>query len=384
MPHNPTMPKIRISPGFALTLLGPLGVWAQQAAKTDQAPPAPPPAAAAAKPQAKPAAPEPPTEAEKLLDEAIKKVAALKAISADIEQTVDMLGQHFALKGQYMRGPDYRIYLKLDLAGLGDASGRMLQICDGKVLWDYQKILNSESYTKLEIQKVLRKLEEPGIDPEMRQQIISSMGFTGPDALLSGLRKSLKFYKQEEDTLDGRKVWVLYGEWKDRAALTGANQQPLPSVAPLPAYVPSVAKVFLGQDDGWPYRVQLEGKIPTVLADLREIGPDGKPIGAKTAGPKVDPTKITLVYGNVQLNPELKPELFAFQAPQTAEVIDATSALLDRLESAAAAGAAQKGSEALKEEALPQIPVPKPASDSLPTAPSAIEDLNPPAPKAPR
>ena len=61
---------------------------------------------------------EPPTEAERLIDLAIKQVAGLKSVSADVTQRVEMLKQKFDLKGKYLKGPSSRIYLKLTIAGL--------------------------------------------------------------------------------------------------------------------------------------------------------------------------------------------------------------------------------------------------------------------------
>jgi hypothetical protein len=51
------------------------------------------------------APPQPPTEAEKLIDLAIKKVAGYSSVSADVVQNVDMIKQKFAVTGRYLKGP---------------------------------------------------------------------------------------------------------------------------------------------------------------------------------------------------------------------------------------------------------------------------------------
>lgn len=297
-----------------------------------------------------------------MLDEAVKKVGELKAVSADVTQYVEMLGQKFDLKGQYLKAPGYRVYLKLSVNGLGDTAGTMLQICDGQLLWDYQQVLTNKFYSRLDVSKVLKKLEAPEFGAETRKKVLDQIGFAGPEALLIGLRESLKFDRKEADKLDGKDVWVLRGEWKDLARLRGPNQPQFQPNSPLPAYVPSFATVWLGQDDGWPYKVQLEGRVPSVLEETRQLGPDGKPIGAKGAAPKVQPSKLLLLYTNVKLNPDLKPETFAFQAPPETPVMDLTDQFLLSLEQGAAAlQAEQKKAAASKETELPQaIPVPKP------------------------
>src|SRR5205085_2642417 len=134
--------------------LVPLWAWAQAPGPAPTPGPAGAPTPDATKPAEAATPAEPPTEAEKTLDAAIAKVAALKSVAADLEQTADMLGQHFVLKGQYFRAPNHRVYLKLTLSGLGDTTGIMLQVCDGQTLWDYQQILKSQYYSKFDVDKI--------------------------------------------------------------------------------------------------------------------------------------------------------------------------------------------------------------------------------------
>ena len=152
------------------------------------------------RPQAgKPAEPpqEPPTEAERLIDLAIKKIAGLKSVSADMVQNVVMLKQKFDIKGRYLKAPDSRTYLRLAVSGLPDSDGTILQVCDGETLWEYQQILESQVYRKLSIKPIFERLNSPDMDPKTRDQILNQMGFAGPDALLVGLRKSVRFDQKE-------------------------------------------------------------------------------------------------------------------------------------------------------------------------------------------
>ena len=204
---------------------------------------------------------QPPTEAEKLIDQAIKKVASYTSVAADMTQNVDMLKQKFAVKGRYLKAPSSRLYLKLTVTGLPDSSGTLLQICDGETLWDYQQILESQSYRKMSIKPVLERLNSPDIDAKTRDLFMSQIGFSGPEALLVGLRKSIRFDQKEEGVLDGKAVWILRGTWLNRTGFVGPDQRPLPAMGPLPAYVPSLATLYLGKDDGWPYKLILVGKI---------------------------------------------------------------------------------------------------------------------------
>jgi outer membrane lipoprotein-sorting protein len=361
------MPKNRILPALGIAALIPLVAWAQP--PSAPAPPGTPLPAPVV-------APDPPTEAEveatKELDTAIAKVAALKSVSADVAQSVDMLDQNFVIKGRYLRAPNHRIYLRLDVLGLIDADGTMLQVCDGEVLWDYRKILDSQYYAKIGVAQVFEKLASPDLDAAIRAQVVTSLGFSGPEQLLIGLKKAVKFDQKEAATVDGREVWILRGEWRSREGMLGPNQQPLPATAPLPAYVPSFVVLTIGKDDGWPYKVRLVGRRPSVVMDTRKVGPDGRLVGSRSSIQEVKPTEVELTYTNVKLNAELNVEEFAFQPPPGARVDDSTQAIVQMLDQAILQSAAKRKAEAAKADdpLLKQsIDIPKANLPAVPATP---------------
>jgi outer membrane lipoprotein-sorting protein len=307
---------------------------------------------------------EPPTEAERLIDVAIKQVAALKSVSADVLQRVEMLKQKFDIKGRYLKGPSSRIYLKLTISGLPDASGTLLQICDGVTLWDYQQVLDSQMYRKMSVQPVFERLNAQEIDARTREQIMTQMGFAGPEALLVGLRRTIKFDQKESGELDGKPVWVLRGSWRSRNGLVGPDQRQLPLTGPLPPYVPNTVTLYLGKDNGWPYKIYMLGKVPTVLLDNRRVGPDGKVIGSRSSIERPEPSMVELIYTNVQINPDIRAEEFAFQAPPNAQVEDTTETIIKGLDQAIQIQAMQKRTEAARTD----VPVLEQTID-IPTRP---------------
>jgi hypothetical protein len=350
------------------------------ASAQDQSVPAPaqpqgvaPAAGLAAGPAGKPAEPpqEPPTEAERLIDLAIKKLAAVKSVTADVIQNVDMLKQKFSVEGQYKKAPSSRVYLKLSISGLPDSNGTLIQVCDGEIFWDYQQILDSRVFRKLTIKPIFERLNSPDIDPKTRDQVMTQMGFAGPEALLLGLRKSIKFDQKEEGELDKKPVWILRGTWRNRNGLVGADQRPLAAAGPLPAYVPSIATLYLDKESGWPYKIGLVGKVPSVLLDTRRIGPDGRPVGRVGSIERVEPSIVTFSYQNVRINPNppIRPEEFAFQAPPNAQVDDSTDAIIQMLDKSIQFQAMQKRAEAVRQDGpvLDQtIDIPKPAAEPTP------------------
>ncbi|WP_165065170.1 LolA family protein [Paludisphaera rhizosphaerae] len=295
-----------------------------------QAPAAAPPATPA-DPTASPAE-APPTEAERLIDDAIKKVAAVKTVSAALTQDVKMLGQKFQVKGRYLKGTGSRIYLDLDVVGLPGAQGRMLQVCDGAVLWNYQKLLDVQSYRKISLNPVLQRLQSPELDRAGREQILYSLGVAGPEALLTNIRKTVRFDHKEEGEFNGRPVWVVQGGWRDRGGVPApAPGRPGPQVGRLPPYIPSHATLTLDQATGWPHKLELHGNPDIGNFDTRAVGLDGQRIGSKSSIEKQQPSEFVLVYTDVKFDPTLTDADFPLPSPPEAEIKDETDEVLARV-----------------------------------------------------
>ena len=202
---------------------------------------------------------EPPTPAELDIDDAIKKVASLKSVSAELVQEINMLNQKYSIKGSYRKGPNNLIYLRLTVSGLADSEATSLQVCDGETLWDYQVVLTSPFYRKMSIKPILERLHSPELDPTLREQAITQMGMSGPETMLLGLRKSMKFNLKEEGELDGKKIWKFRGTWRSRQGLVGLDGRPVAAGGFLPPYIPMDATLYLGKEDGWPYQAGSRG-----------------------------------------------------------------------------------------------------------------------------
>jgi hypothetical protein len=366
MPYNP----IRLA--ALIICLTPLLARAQA---PDQAPAAVPPATPAPAP-----APQQ-TPAEHQIDVATVQVRVMERIAAKIEQDVDMLNQKFKLEGAFYKDTGHRIRLELNLVGMvGDSNSTMLQVCDGKVLWDFQRVLKMESYRKREITPILKKLEDPVLDENFRILVISNLGFGGPEAMLSGLRKAVLFDQISEEKLDGVDVWVIGGKWRDRSTLIDLNGRPLSPTAPLPPYIPSNVRVFIGKIDAWPYKIEMIGNAPSLLQeDVRATDPaTGRPVGQPRKPPKVDPSKVTLRY-KILPTSEIKEGLFKFAAPAdvaATSVKDETEEFLTMLDQVIQGETQKKKAAAAKAEAdqpllkAPPIEIPTPpASGGLGTVP---------------
>ena len=315
-----------------------------------------------------PASEEPPTEAERAIDLAISKISKLVSVSAELEQDVDMLNQKFKIVGQYMKAPNNHVYMSLKIGdGLPDSSGTLLQVCDGETLWDVEDVLGQAFYRKQSIKPILERLNSPDLDPEIRAKALTQMGMAGPETLLAGLRKTLRFdIKDKEPTvLNNRKVWRFHGTWRSRQGLT-LESRPVSPIGALPPYIPMDGILYLGVDDGWPYQLNLDGRAQSDVYDTRRVGPDGRPIGAKH-GEKIPRSSIKLVYTEVKLNTPIRNDEFAFQPPANASVADDTEMIQKTLDRALEVAAQKKKADAAsKDGELLKQPIDVPAASGAP------------------
>jgi hypothetical protein len=286
----------------------------------------------------------PPTEAEKALDSAIDKLKALETVSADVDMTAEILGQNFQVKGQYLKAPGLKSLISLEVEGLGDVTGELQQVCDGTTFWDFQRVLEAPRLRRITLGPILKVLEKPDADAELKKMFLDNLGLAGPEAVLSGLRESVMFDQMEPSSLDDKKVLVIRGRWKDRAALSLPGGPRMAAGGDLPPYVPSIVTVWVGEDNGWPYQVQLEGRMPLIPMDERKLGPDGRPVGRLSAATMEKPSKVLFHYR--ENAHEVRPSDFVFQRPPNVEVLDETEQIVTAMENQLAEMALRRRREA--------------------------------------
>ncbi len=317
------------------------------------------------------------------LFESIIKLHMRPRIAAKIDQTVDMLNQKFELHGSYYKDTGNRVRLQLETQAVGDKGlTTMLQVCDGKILWEYQQVLGVKYYRKQEVTPILKKLEDSGLDEDFKALIINSLGFGGPEGLLGGLQGTIEFNQFADNTVDGVPSYILGGTWKDRSRLVGPNDRPLTPTSPLPPYIPSNVQLFIEKATLWPYRIEMIGTVPTeMIEDVREIDKNtGRPIGVRKPQPKISPSKITLLY-TLLPESEIKPdEQFVFTAPRDAtNVVDETDTFLKGLDQAILFKQNEKRAKEAAGEAA-DAPIKAPPLD-LPTPPPTPIGAEPTVPR---
>jgi len=263
------------------------------------------------------------TEAEKRLDEAIAKVEALPQFRCDVRQVSEMLGYRFTANGQYAIGPDYRMLYELTVQ-LTDTTGTLKEVCDGRFHWQNQKIFDEQQLTKLDVKKLLEVLDKPQFNKNLRDTLLKRLGFSGMVPLMKGLRDSQKFETFDEETLDDVPVYVLHGLWNETVVSQSSYRGQQLSLANLPPYMPNKSTVWIGREDGWLYKVEMEST---------------QKIQGST-------TKITLEFLDPQIGVALPDSLFAFEPPPGVKPQDQTEIMVQNLNLVLQQSQAPRGSSA--------------------------------------
>ena len=169
-------------------------------------------------------------------------------------------------------------------------------------------MLDQPFYRKLSIKPILERLNSPDLDPEIRIKATTQMGVSGPETLLVGLRKTLRFDMKEEAVLDGRKVWKFHGIWKNRQGLIVRVAGRSIRWARCRRTFRWTPRLYLGVEDGWPYQLILEGRASSrPVQTLAGRARTGRPIGSKASSEKIPRSTITMTYSNVKLNAQHPP-----------------------------------------------------------------------------
>jgi hypothetical protein len=253
-----------------------------------------------------------PTDSEKLLDQAIAKVESIKKFRTDVRQKTDMLGYTFTAEGQYAMAPDFHLLYELKVQLTNDTTGSIKEVCDGRTHWRNQKVLDTQELVKMDVKKLREVFEKPQFNKDIRDQLVRQLGFSGMVPIMKGLRESQTFQSHEEETMDGHPVYVLHGQWREEVISQSAFRGEQLSLAKLPTrfpYVPSKSTIWIGREDGWLHKLELEGS-------------------KKMQG---SVTKITFEFLNPQVEVDLPDAMFAYEPPAGVHVEDQTDLMYQRL-----------------------------------------------------
>jgi hypothetical protein len=195
---------------------------------------------------------------------AIAVLESRQSISARVRQNCDIFGRHPVGSGIYLEQrldgvTRFRLEMRLLL---DDQPSSLLQVCDGRFIWTYRQMLQQETLSHVDLERVNHKLAEGG---KLQPGGMGSLPIIGGlPRLLQTTCSNFNFARADQTLLRGQvPAWRLEGLWTparlqrllpEQAKSIQAGKPP--NLSSLPRQVPDRIVVFLGMDDLFPYRIE--------------------------------------------------------------------------------------------------------------------------------
>ena len=229
------------------------------------------PAADAPAPESKAADPEAEAQARhaialRQLQQARNLLAQQSSVRARMVETISIFDHTIKADGRYLQGNlnlksnDRLIRMELKMK-VADTVGSLLEVCDGQVLWTRHDIGKDVTITRRNVTQILDAAAKHGGIPA--HQLIADLGLGGIPALLASFERVMRFNGIRQETIRNREVDVIQGTWTDTMLSKWQfPRQPDQPAAPLPIYIPDLARIYLDRETGFPHRVLYLKRIP--------------------------------------------------------------------------------------------------------------------------
>ncbi len=197
------------------------------------------------------------------------------SIQANLVEQVAIGDRRFQIEGTYVgAGLKLRLEFKVQIAG--GASGALLEVCDGDVLWSRMDLPDSRRVTRRDVRQILKAVTTSKSVPD--GVLLAELGLGGLPALLSSLERTMSFTLQREETIADRPLVVLRGVWRPEFS----GRWPRDGKGQLPTYIPDEIRVYFDRETQFPARLlylkrEADGKglEPLVSLEFRDVVLDG-------------------------------------------------------------------------------------------------------------
>ena len=200
---------------------------------------------------------------------------------------------------------------------MDDQVSSLLQVCDGKTFWNYCKLRDQGTLTRLDAVRAARALAQAAAGPN-RNFTSLLPGLGGMSKLLRGLDANFRFVTVQEDGLGALRVWKLKGGWQTAQLINllpkqkDAIQHGKPAdLSRLPPYLPDRVVLWLGTADLFPRRIEYR----------RGTAKPGDPSDAGE-----DRALVTMDLDGLTFNAPIDPARFYYN-PGNVEAVDQTKRL---------------------------------------------------------
>ncbi len=257
---------------------------------------------------------------QEVLEAAVRALESRGSISARLRQKVDLFDKQLVGSGSYWelrQGGIPRMRLELQIQ-LDDQVSSLLQVCDGKTFWNYCKLRDQGTLTRLDAVRATRALAQAAAGPN-RNFTSLLPGLGGMSKLLRGLDANFRFVTVQEDGLGALRVWKLKGGWQTAQLINllpkqkDAIQHGKPAdLSRLPPYLPDRVVLWLGTADLFPRRIEYR----------RGTAKPGDPSDAGE-----DRALVTMDLDGLTFNAPIDPARFYYN-PGNVEAVDQTKRFL--------------------------------------------------------
>lgn len=193
------------------------------------------------------------------------------SIQASLVEQVAIGDRRFQMEGSYTAaGLKLRLEFKVQIPG--GASGSLLEVCDGDVLWSRMDLPDSRRVTRRDVRQILKAVTNSKSVPD--GVLLAELGLGGLPALLSSLERTMNFTQMQEDSSAERPLVILQGTWR-RESL---ERWPRDAQGQLPPYIPDEVRIFFDRETQFPARLLYlkrepggKGLLPLVSLEFRDV-----------------------------------------------------------------------------------------------------------------
>jgi hypothetical protein len=267
-----------------------------------------------------------------LVQQAITQLEARTWISAQLVQEVHLFGQRLRGEGHYLQGPKLQSrYEVLTLLPLSRKTAVLLQVCDGRTLWQYRDIAGDRNLKIVNAERVVKAWGEAQRQGRTNDAGVRFLGVGGLPQLVRGLVDDVRF--DQLATLarpDGTAGdFVLVGTWRPEAVvpLLPPGRRPTegqrPDLSALPEHIPDRVEITLRRSD----------LFPRVIRWARSRKPEGDAESPPSDDPPLVETGDTLMrieFHEIKLDEPLPAAGFQYRPNPRVPSQDITEAYLQR------------------------------------------------------
>ncbi len=272
-------------------------------------------------------------------------------LSCDIRQVIAMSGLKFVADGKYAQASGNRFRLEYQIQPIRSvrnsdkntvddplqpvgnsktATGALLQVSDGSVLWSHWKNGDKQQASRRNIAEILKAVED--IPNYSTASSLQDLGVGGLQTLMSKLQTGMDFGAVQERSVAGKTLLVLSGRWS-RKSLTEVFKVPEDIKDPiLQGYLPDYVRIYVDTASNLPRRIQYLKRHPDPeQAKVRPI--------------------VTLDFRNLDLNPPFGESTFVIPRLTDDDITEAdlTSDVIDNIKRLAGADTAEDDDQTAKD-----------------------------------